>query len=159
MPELVEGEVKGQGCRVGIVVSRFNVFVTEKLLSGAVDCLVQNGVKDADITVAWVPGAFEIPATAKRLLDLNRYDTVICLGAVIRGGTPHFDYVAGECARGVCDLSTNASIPVLFGVLTTDNVEQAIERAGGKSGGNSGNKGFETALAALEMINLYRKLT
>ena len=159
MPEIVEGEVEGKGCRIGIVVSRFNTFVTEKLLAGALDCLEQKGVQEGDVTVAWVPGAFEIPATARKLLDRNRYDAVICLGAVIRGATPHFDYVAGECARGVHQLSRVSAVPVLFGVLTTDNVDQAMERAGGKSGGNAGNKGYETALAALEMINLYRKLS
>ena len=159
MAEIMEGEVEGQGCRIGIVVSRFNTFITEKLLSGALDCLQQKGVQENDITVAWVPGAFEIPATAGKLLSQKRFDSVICLGAVIRGATPHFDFVAGECARGVSLLAMESSVPVLFGVLTTDNVDQAMERAGGKSGGNSGNKGYETALAALEMINLYRKLS
>lgn len=159
MPDIVQGEVEGKGCRVGVVVSRFNTFITEKLLTGALDCLGQKGVQEADITVAWVPGAFEIPATARQLLRRKRYDAVICLGAVIRGATPHFDYVAGECARGVSQLAMETDVPVLFGVLTTDNLDQAMERAGGKSGGNSGNKGYETALAALEMINLYRKLS
>ena len=154
MPEIVEGEVEGKGCRIGIVVSRFNTFVTEKLLAGALDCLEQKGVQEGDVTVAWVPGAFEIPATARKLLDRNRYDAVICLGAVIRGATPHFDYVAGECARGVHQLAMVSAVPVLFGVLTTDNVDQAMERAGGKSG----NKGADAALAIIEQLNLLQQL-
>ncbi len=158
MVNLFEGEVKGGGCRVAIVVSRFNTFITEKLLSSALDCLKQNGVPDENIDVAWVPGAFEIPQAARKFCERNRYEAVICLGAVIRGATPHFDFVAGECARGVSNLAMEFATPVLFGVLTTDSVEQAEERAGGKSGSNSGNKGWETALAALEMINLYQKL-
>ncbi len=159
MANLIEGEVKGAGCKVAIVVSRFNTFITEKLLNSALDCLKQNGVSEGDIDVAWVPGAFEIPLTAKKFCERNQYGAVICLGAVIRGATPHFDFVAGECARGVSNLAMESATPVLFGVLTTDSVEQAEERAGGKSGGNAGNKGWETALAALEMINLYKKLS
>ncbi len=156
MANIIEGEVDGNGCRVGIVVSRFNAFITEKLLASALACLKKYGVQDDAIDVVWVPGAFEIPMAARQLCD--RTQAIICLGAVIRGATPHFDFVAGECARGVSDLARETSLPVLFGVLTTDTLEQAVERSGGQSGGNSGNKGWETALAALEMINLYRKL-
>ncbi len=158
MANMIEGEVRGDGCKIAVVVSRFNTFITEKLLNSALDCLKQNGVAEEDVDVAWVPGAFEIPLTAKKFCDRNQYGAVICLGAVIRGATPHFDFVAGECARGISDLAMESATPVLFGVLTTDTVAQAEERAGGKSGGNSGNKGWETALAALEMINLYQKL-
>ena len=135
-------------------MSRFNDFITGRLLEGAVDCLVRQGVKDEDIEVLHVPGAFEIPQTAKRMIDKKKYDAILCLGAVIRGGTPHFEYVAGEATRGVGAVALESSIPVLFGVLTTDNLEQAAERAGAKSG----NKGWETALAAIEMINLYKQL-
>ena len=123
-------------------------------LEGAVDCLVRQGVKDEDIEVVHVPGAFEIPMTARRMVGKKKYDAILCLGAVIRGGTPHFEYVAGEAAKGVGAVALEASIPILFGVLTTDNLEQATERAGAKSG----NKGWETALAAIEMINLYKQL-
>ena len=136
------------------MVSRFNDFITDRLLEGALDCLRQQGVKDEDIEVAHVPGAFEIPATAKQMVERRKVNAILCLGAVIRGGTPHFEYVAREAARGVGKVALKASIPVLFGVLTTDNLEQATERAGAKSG----NKGWETALAAIEMINLYKQL-
>jgi 6,7-dimethyl-8-ribityllumazine synthase len=154
LPKLFQGDLNGANHRIGIVVSRFNDFITGRLLEGAVDCLLQRGVKDEDIEVAHVPGAFEIPSAAKRMVGKKKYDAVLCLGAVIRGGTPHFEYVAGEAARGVGEVALEASIPILFGVLTTDNLEQATERAGAKSG----NKGWETALAAIEMINLYKQL-
>ncbi len=154
MPKSVEGDLNGAGHKVGIVVSRFNDFITGRLVDGAVDCLVRHGVKDPDIEVVKVPGAFEIPMAAKRMIAKKKYHAVLCLGAVIRGATPHFEYVAGEAAKGIGALALEASIPVLFGVLTTDNLEQAIERAGAKSG----NKGWETALAAIEMINLYKQL-
>lgn len=154
MPKSVEGDLNGAGHKVGIVVSRFNDFITGRLVDGAVDCLVRHGVKDSDIEVVKVPGAFEIPMAAKRMIGKKKYHAVLCLGAVIRGATPHFEYVAGEAAKGIGALAREASIPVLFGVLTTDNLEQAIERAGAKSG----NKGWETALAAIEMINLYKQL-
>ena len=154
MPKSFEGDSSGAGHKIGIVVSRFNDFITGRLLEGAVNCLIQQGVNDEDIDVVHVPGAFEIPQAAKRLVDKNKYDAVLCLGAVIRGGTPHFEYVAGEAAKGVGAVALGASIPVLFGVLTTDNLEQATERAGPKSG----NKGWETALAALEMINVCKQL-
>lgn len=146
--------MNGAGHKIGIVVSRFNDFITDRLLDGAVDCLVQQGVKDEDIEVAYVPGAFEIPSAAKRMVEKKQYNAILCLGAVIRGGTPHFEFVAGEAAKGVGAIALEASIPVLFGVLTTDNLEQATERAGAKSG----NKGWETALAAIEMINLCKQL-
>ena len=154
MPKSVEGDLNGAGHKVGIVVSRFNDFITGRLVDGAVDCLVRHGVKDSDIEVVKVPGAFEIPMAAKRMIGKKKYHVVLCLGAVIRGATPHFEYIAGEAAKGIGALALEASIPVLFGVLTTDNLEQAIERAGAKSG----NKGWETALAAIEMINLYKQL-
>jgi len=154
LPKSVEGDLNGAGHKVGIVVSRFNDFITGRLVDGAVDCLVRHGVKDPDIEVVKVPGAFEIPMAAKRMIAKKKYHAVLCLGAVIRGATPHFEYIAGEAAKGIGALALEASIPVLFGVLTTDNLEQAIERAGAKSG----NKGWETALAAIEMINLYKQL-
>ncbi len=154
MPKSIEGDLNGAGHKVGIVVSRFNDFITGRLVDGAVDCLLRHGVKDGDIEVVKVPGAFEIPMAAKRMVGQKKYHAVLCLGAVIRGATPHFEYVAGEAAKGIGAVALEASIPVLFGVLTTGNLEQAIERAGAKSG----NKGWETALAAIEMINLYKQL-
>jgi len=154
LPKSIEGDLNGAGHKVGIVVSRFNDFITSRLVDGAVDCLLRHGVKDGDIEVVKVPGAFEIPMAAKRMAGQKKYDALLCLGAVIRGATPHFEYVAGEAAKGIGAVALEASIPVLFGVLTTDNLEQAIERAGAKSG----NKGWETALAAIEMINLYKQL-
>ena len=154
MVRYVEGEPGASGLKIGIVVSRFNDFITSNLLSGALEALGQHGADEKDIEVVRVPGAFEIPMAAKKLCDAKKYDAVVCLGAVIRGATPHFDYVAGEAARGVATIAREAGIPVVLGVLTTDNVEQAVERAGGKSG----NKGVDAALAAVEMATLYRKL-
>ena len=154
MARYIEGEPNASGLKIGIVVSRFNDFITSHLLSGALEALGQHGADEGDIEVVHVPGAFEIPMAAKKLCDAKKYDAVVCLGAVIRGATPHFDYVAGEAARGVATIAREAGIPVVFGVLTTDNVEQAVERAGGKSG----NKGVDAALAAVEMATLYRKL-
>jgi 6,7-dimethyl-8-ribityllumazine synthase len=153
MAKFIEGDLDASGLKVGIVVSRFNNFITEHLLSGAVDELIKHGADENDIEVIRVPGAFEIPLAAKKLC-LRGNDAVICLGAVIRGGTPHFDYVAGEAARGVAEVAREADIPVMFGVLTTDDVEQAADRAGGKCG----NKGAESALAAIVMATLYKKL-
>jgi len=144
----------GAGQKIGIVVSRFNDFITQRLRDGAVDCLVRHGVQDQDIEVVKVPGAFEIPMAAKRMVARNKYDAVICLGAVIRGSTPHFEYVSGEASKGIGTLALESPIPILFGVLTTNNLEQAIERAGSKSG----NKGWETALAAIEMVNLFKNI-
>tara|TARA_Y100000294_G_scaffold101195_1_gene93931 strand:+ start:403 stop:864 length:462 start_codon:yes stop_codon:yes gene_type:complete len=153
MAKFIEGDLDASGLKVGIVVSRFNEFITEHLLSGAVGVLIKHGANESDIEVVRVPGAFEIPLVAKKLCSRGN-DVVVCLGAVIRGGTPHFDYVAGEAARGVAMVAREADIPVMFGVLTTDDVEQAADRAGGKYG----NKGEEAALAAIEMATLYKKL-
>jgi 6,7-dimethyl-8-ribityllumazine synthase len=149
-----EGVLKGDGLRFGIVVSRFNEFIGSKLLSGARDCLSRHGVAEGDVDVAWVPGAMEIPIIAKRLANSGRYDAIICLGAVIRGSTAHFEYVAGEVAKGVALVQLESGIPVIFGVLTTENIEQAVERAGTKSG----NKGWDAALSAVEMANLVKEL-
>ncbi len=149
-----EGTLVGTGLRVAIVVSRFNEFITRQLLEGALDGLRRHGVAAEDVDVAWVPGAFEIPLVAQRLARSNKYDALICLGAVIRGATAHFDYVAGQAAAGVANVAVQAGVPVVFGILTTDTVEQAIERAGTKAG----NKGYEAALAAIEMATLMRQL-
>jgi len=150
MAHYLEGHLQGTGRKIGIVVARFNSFISEKLLEGAIDSLVRSGVNTDDIVVARVPGAFEIPLAAQRMARSAKYDAVICLGAVIRGATPHFDFVAGEVAKGTAQVMLDTSIPVLFGVLTTETIEQAIERAGTKAG----NKGSDVAVAALEMINL-----
>ncbi len=145
----------GKGKRIGIVVSRFNDLITKQLLEGAVDCLLKNGVRTDDIVVAWVPGAWEIPSALRQMARADtRYDALIALGAVIRGATPHFDYVAGGVATGVAQVAATSDLPVIFGVLTTDNVDQAIERAGSKAG----NKGWDSAFAALEMANLFDQL-
>ena len=153
MAKFIEGNLDASGLKIGIVVSRFNVFITEHLLNGAIDELVKHGIDENDIEVIRVPGAFEIPLVAKKLCSRGN-DAVICLGAVIRGGTPHFEYIAREAAHGVALVAREADIPIMFGVLTTDNVAQATDRAGGKCG----NKGAETALAAIEMATLYKKL-
>ena len=150
MVNYLEGNLQGTGRKIGIVVSRFNSFISEKLLEGAIDSLVRSGVNTSDIVVARVPGAFEIPLVAQKMAKSGRHDAVICLGAIIRGATPHFDYVAGEVSKGTAQVMLDSGIPVLFGVLTTDSIEQAIERAGSKAG----NKGSDVAIAALEMINL-----
>lgn len=151
MPKVVQGHLKAEGRRFGIVVSRFNEFITTRLLEGALDCLSRHGAKDEDITVLWVPGSFEIPVTAKKLAESGRYDALICLGAVIRGDTPHFEYIASEVAKGTAQVALSTGCPVSFGVLTTDTVEQAIERAGTKAG----NKGWHAALSAIEMADLF----
>jgi len=153
MAKFIEGNLDASGLKVGIVVSRFNAFITEPLLSGAIDELVSHGVNNHEIEVIRVPGAFEIPIAVKKICSRGN-DVIICLGAVIRGGTPHFKYVAGETARGVASVARDSDIPIMFGVLTTDNVEQAEDRSGGKCG----NKGAETALAAIEMATLFKKL-
>ncbi|VAW35299.1 6,7-dimethyl-8-ribityllumazine synthase [hydrothermal vent metagenome] len=150
MAHYIEGSLQGTGRKLGIVVARFNSFIAEKLLEGAIDSLVRSGVNDDDIDVARVPGAFEIPLVAQKMARSGRYDAVIVLGAVIRGATPHFDYVAGEVAKGTAQVMLDSGVPVLFGVLTTESIEQAVERAGTKAG----NKGSDVAVAALEMINL-----
>ncbi len=148
----LEGNLQGRGHKIGIIVSRFNSFISEKLLEGAIDTLVRSGVDTGDIDVARVPGAFEIPLVTQKMAKSGRYDAVICLGVVIRGATPHFEYVAGEVAKGTAQVMLDAGIPVLFGVLTTESIEQAIERAGTKAG----NKGADVAMAAVEMINLVK---
>ncbi|MBI4734108.1 MAG: 6,7-dimethyl-8-ribityllumazine synthase [Rubrobacteridae bacterium] len=149
-----EGNLIAKGLKFAIVISRFNEFIGTKLLDGAMDSLVRHGVDKEDIHVAWTPGAFEVPLIAKKLADSGRYDAVICLGAVIRGSTPHFDYVAGEVAKGIAKVSLDSGIPVIFGILTTDDIEQAIERAGTKSG----NKGWQAAVSAIEMANLVKTI-
>lgn len=149
-----EGKLVSSGIKVGIVVARFNEFITSKLLSGAMDGLLRHNVKEEDIQVAWVPGAFEIPLIASKMAKSGRYDAVICLGAVIRGSTSHYDYVCNEVSKGIAAVSLETGIPVLFGVLTTENIEQAIERAGSKAG----NKGSECAEGAIEMVNLIREM-
>ncbi len=149
-----EGNFTASGMRIAIVAARFNETITRALLDGTLDCLRRHGLDDAGVDVAWVPGAFEIPVTAKRLAASGEVDAVICLGAVIRGDTPHFDYVAGEAASGVTRAALDTGVPVIFGVLTTDTVEQATSRAGGKLG----NKGFEAAMTAIEMVDLLRRL-
>lgn len=150
----IEGNVVGSGIKVGIVAARFNEFIVSKLVGGAQDALVRHGVNDDDIEVAYVPGAFEIPLIAKKMADTRKYDAIICLGAVIRGSTSHYDYVCAEVSKGVASVGLDAGIPVLFGVLTTDTIEQAIERAGTKAG----NKGYDTACSAIEMVNLIKNI-
>ncbi|MBM3288655.1 MAG: 6,7-dimethyl-8-ribityllumazine synthase [Candidatus Hydrogenedentes bacterium] len=154
MPKVIEGTLVSKGKKFAIVIARFNAFISEKLLEGALDGFKRHGVKDDEITVAWTPGAYEIPLVAKKLAASKKYDAVVALGAVIRGSTAHFDYVAGEAAKGVAHASMETGVPVIFGVLTTDTIEQAIERAGTKSG----NKGFDAAMAAIEMANLMEQL-
>lgn len=153
MTRVYEGMLLGDGLKIGIVISRFNEFITNKLMGGAIDALIRHGVNEADIEVAWTPGAFEIPLAAKQMAAKG-YDAVICLGAVIRGATPHFDYVSAEVTKGVAQVGLSTGIPVIFGVLTTDSIEQAIERAGTKAG----NKGFEAAVSAIEMANLLKNI-
>lgn len=154
MTHIIEGHFTGSDKRFGIIASRFNEFITGKLVGGALDTFARHGVPEDNITVAWVPGAFEIPLVAKKMAESGRYDAVIALGCVIRGATPHFDYVAAEAAKGVGQAALQTGVPVLFGVLTTENIEQAIERAGAKAG----NKGADAALGALEMTSLLDKL-
>ena len=151
---ILEGKVVAQGMKVGIVASRFNSFIVQKLLDGAVDGLVRHGVAEEYITAAWVPGAFEIPIVAKQMAESGKYDAVICVGAVIRGSTSHYELVCSEVAKGVAQVSLQTGVPVLFGVITTENIEQAIERAGSKAG----NKGYDCALSAIEMVNLRKQL-
>lgn len=149
-----EGKLVGDGLKFGIVVGRFNEFIGGKLLSGALDALKRHGAGQENVEIAWVPGAFEIPLAAKKMANSKKYDGVICLGAVIRGATPHFDYVASEVSKGIANVSLETGVPIIFGVLTTDTIEQAIERAGTKSG----NKGFDAAVTAIEMANLLREI-
>lgn len=150
--KVFEGTLVSEKIRIGIVAARFNEFITSKLLGGAVDCLKRHGISEEDMEVAWVPGAFEIPLIASKMAGCGKYDAVICLGAVIRGSTTHYDYVCSEVSKGIAQVSLSSGIPVMFGVLTTENIEQAIERAGTKAG----NKGFDCAAGAIEMVNLIR---
>jgi 6,7-dimethyl-8-ribityllumazine synthase len=149
-----EGKLVSQDIKIGIVAARFNEFITSKLLGGAVDALIRHEVKEDNIEVAWVPGAFEIPLIASKMANSKKYDAILCLGAVIRGSTTHYDYVCSEVSKGIANVSLNSNIPVMFGVLTTENIEQAIERAGTKAG----NKGFDCAVGAIEMVNLIREI-
>lgn len=154
MTKIIEGKLDASGLKFGLVVSRFNSFICDRLVEGAIDALLRHGASREDLQIVRVPGAFEIPMTAKKMAATGRYDALICLGAVIRGATPHFDYVSAEVSKGVASVSLEAGIPVAFGVLTTDNIEQAIERAGSKAG----NKGSEAAVTAIEMVNLFKAL-
>jgi 6,7-dimethyl-8-ribityllumazine synthase len=154
MAIMFEGQLLAEGLKFGVVVARFNEFISSKLLNGALDGLKRHGANDDDLHVAWVPGAFEIPLVAKRMAESKKYDAVICLGCVIRGSTPHFDYVCAEVAKGVAQVNMQTGIPTVFGVLTTDSIEQAIERAGTKAG----NKGYDAAMTAIEMGNLLKVL-
>jgi len=154
MSKSFEGMLQGKGLKFGLVASRFNEFFTKKLLEGAQDALLRHGVNEEDIEVAWVPGSFEIPLIALKLAQSKRYDAVICLSAVIRGGTPHFDYIAAEVTKGIAKVGLETGLPVIYGVITTDTLEQAIERSGTKAG----NKGFEAAMSAIEMANLIKTI-
>ncbi len=149
-----EGKLVAKDMKIGIVVARFNEFITSKLLGGAMDGLIRHNVSEENIDVAWVPGAFEIPLIASKMAAIKKYDAVLCLGAVIRGSTSHYDYVCNEVSKGIASISLESGIPVMFGVITTENIEQAIERAGTKAG----NKGFDCAVSAVEMVNLIREI-
>lgn len=152
--KVIEGKLNAKGLKFGIVIGRFNEFIGSKLLGGALDALNRHDADDKDIEMVWAPGSYEIPLLAKKMAKSGKYDAVICLGAVIRGATPHFDYVANEVAKGVAQAGLETEVPIIFGVLTTDSIEQAIERAGTKSG----NKGFDAAMAAIEMGNLMKQI-
>ncbi|MCF6271559.1 MAG: 6,7-dimethyl-8-ribityllumazine synthase [Melioribacteraceae bacterium] len=154
MKKIIEGNLSAEGKKIGVVVGRFNEFISNKLLSGALDCFVRHGGKEDDFTVVWVPGAFEIPLISKKLVESEKYDAIVALGSVIRGATPHFEFVASEVSKGIANVSLETGIPVIFGVITTDTIEQAIERAGTKSG----NKGWDSTLSAIEMIDLISKI-
>jgi len=154
MPRIIEGKLTAKGMKFGIVASRFNDFISGRLIDGAVDALTRAGADEKDILVYKVPGAFELPATAKKLAKTAKFDAVICLGAVIRGATPHFEYISAEVTKGIASVGLETEVPVAFGVLTTDTIEQAIERAGAKAG----NKGWDAAMSAIEMVDLFRKL-
>ncbi len=154
MGKIIEGKIIAKGMRFGIVASRFNDFISAKLIEGALDALTRAGADEKDIAIAKVPGAFEIPLAAKRMARSGKVDAVICLGAVIRGATPHFEYISAEVSKGIATVALETEVPVVFGVITTDTIEQAIERAGTKSG----NKGFDAALSAVEMVDLFRKM-
>ena len=152
--KVLEGNLVAEGLKIGIVAARFNEFIVSKLIGGAEDALKRHGVREEDIELAWVPGAFEIPLIAQKMANSKKYDAVICLGAVIKGSTSHYDYVCAEVSKGIATVSLNSNIPVMFGVLTTDSIEQAIERAGTKAG----NKGFDVAISAIEMCNVIKTL-
>jgi len=154
MPRIIEGKLTAKGMKFGIVASRFNDFICGRLIDGAVDALTRAGADEKDIIIYKVPGAFELPATAKKLAKTAKFDAVICLGAVIRGATPHFEYISAEVTKGIASVGLETEMPVAFGVLTTDTIEQAIERAGAKAG----NKGWDAAMSAIEMVDLFRKL-
>ena len=154
MPRYIEGKLDATGLKFGIIVGRFNSFIGERLLEGALDALLRHGAADGDLTVVRVPGAFEIPLAAQKMVQTGNYDAVICLGAVIRGSTPHFDYVASEVSKGIAQASLQSGVPIAFGVLTTDTIEQAVERAGTKAG----NKGFDAAVTAIETVNMLKGL-
>ncbi|MBT9174448.1 MAG: 6,7-dimethyl-8-ribityllumazine synthase [candidate division WS2 bacterium] len=154
MSKVFEGNLLGQGLKFAIVISRFNEFITSKLLDGAKDCLIRHGVKESDIDIFWTPGSFEIPLIAKEVAKRKKHQAIICLGAIIRGSTPHFEYVANEAAKGIAQINLELGVPVVFGIITADNLEQAIERAGTKAG----NKGWSSALNAIEMVNLIKTL-
>ncbi len=155
MSKHFEGKLLGEGLRFGLVISRFNEFITKKLLEGAQDALLRHGVSEEDIDIAWTPGSFEIPLIAKKLAQSKKYDAVICLAAVVRGGTPHFEYIAAEVTKGIARVGLETGLPVIYGVITADTLEQAIERAGTKAG----NKGFDAAMSAIEMANLVRGIS
>ncbi len=155
MVNIIEGQLIAKGMRFAIIASRFNEFISSKLMEGAIDALFRHDAAKEDITVVWVPGAFEMPVVAKKLALCGHYDAIICVGAVIRGATSHFDYVANEVSKGIASVSLDTGVPISFGVLTTDTIEQAIERAGTKAG----NKGFESAMAAVEMVSLFKELS
>ncbi len=154
MSKLFEGVLLGKGLKFGVVASRFNEFITKKLLDGAQDALLRHGVSEGDIDIAWVPGSFEIPLVAKKLAQTKRYDAIICLGAVVRGATPHFEYIAAEVTKGIAKVSLETGLPISYGIITADTLEQAIERAGTKAG----NKGFDAAVNAIEMVNLLKNI-
>jgi len=154
MTKIIEGKLTAKNKKFGVVVSRFNELISTQLLAGAQDCLVRHECKTEDLTAVWVPGSFEIPLAAKKMANSKKYDAVICLGAVIRGGTPHFDYISAEVSKGVSQVGLEAGLPVIFGIITADTIEQALERAGTKAG----NKGWDAALSAIEMVNLIGKI-
>ncbi len=154
MSKCFEGMLLGKGLKFGLIVSRFNEFFSKKLLEGAQDALLRHGVNEEDIDIAWTPGSFEIPLIAQKLAETKKYDAVICLGAVIRGGTPHFDYIAAEVTKGIAKVNLDTGVPVIYGVITTDTLEQAVERSGTKAG----NKGFDAAVSAIEMANLVKSI-
>jgi len=155
MGKRFEGMLMGKGLKFGLVLSRFNEFITKKLLEGAQDALLRHGVNEEDIETAWVPGSFEIPLVAKKLAETKRYDAIICLGTVIRGGTPHFEYIAAEVTKGIAKVGLETGLPVIYGIITADTLEQAIERAGTKEG----NKGFDAAVSAIEMANIVKGIS